>query len=85
MLMQYGDGNYLDHRHSCFLMCFTNNSEKPIIMIRICRLSATSHYLSFSKMSDLRIYDDFPRYHSTGHNIPQGRNFRVAETLETPV
>ena len=36
-------------------------------------------------MSDLRIYDDFPKNHSTGHNIPQGLNFREKQGLETPV
>ena len=63
-------------------------------MIRICRLSATSQYMFFFlKMSDSRIHDDFPRYHSIfghdgnplGHNIPQGLNFREKQSLVIPV
>ena len=35
-------------------------------------------------MSDLRIYDDFPRSHSRSHNVPHGLNFRVKKSLVTP-
>ena len=82
MPIKNGDGNYLDHRYSYM---FHKLSRKTDQMIRICRLSATSQYSFFKKMSDLRIYDDFPRNHSTGHNIPQGLNFREKQNLVTPI
>ena len=30
MPIKYGDGNYLDLRHSYFLICFTNYSENRL-------------------------------------------------------